>query len=311
MGFENPVVGGTALRIPAIQSPNYSPGATGWIVKINGDAEFNNLDVRGTFNGQDFIMNASGLFIYDGTPAAGNLVASIAAAAGTDSFGNTYLAGIVTYAGQGFVSLNVGNLELGLTSDEAHAGLVSLIGTNAIQANSPTTASRTDMATWELVNGLTTVTPTTDAGYPHFDVGAGTNGVTQWLHGALVYATANGGVSTAETWQTPSLGSGWASGPSGGSFRGLRYRRDGEDNLILSGTVHSTSTTPSATLFTLPTGYRPAAGERPGVIFNKGGTYSSGSLQISTAGVCTIDPVPTVASQDAYIYACVPRGNIG
>jgi hypothetical protein len=38
-----------------------------------------------------------GLFVYDGTPAAGNLVASIASVAGTDEFGNVYLDGLAAY----------------------------------------------------------------------------------------------------------------------------------------------------------------------------------------------------------------------
>jgi hypothetical protein len=113
MGFDNPIVGGTALRIPAIQSPNYSSGSAGWIIRIDGSAEFNNLTIRGTFNGNNFILNASGFFIYSGTPAAGNLIASIAAVAGTDSFGNTYLDGVVSYSGASFAALEAGNLSWG------------------------------------------------------------------------------------------------------------------------------------------------------------------------------------------------------
>lgn len=40
----------------------------------------------------------SGLFVYSPSPARGNLVASIAAATGTDAFGNVYLAGVNSYA---------------------------------------------------------------------------------------------------------------------------------------------------------------------------------------------------------------------
>lgn len=97
MGFNNPIVGGTALRIPAIQSPNYSPGVSGWIIKINGDAEFNNLVVRGEFLGTNFILNSSGLFFYSSTPAAGNLVMSAASDQGTDSFGNSFGRGLMVY----------------------------------------------------------------------------------------------------------------------------------------------------------------------------------------------------------------------
>jgi len=93
----DPVVGSTILRRPAIQSPNYSAGSAGWTVNSDGSAEFNNLTVRGTFAGTDFTINASGAFFYSGTPAAGNLVQSIAIADGTDGFGNHYLAGTSTY----------------------------------------------------------------------------------------------------------------------------------------------------------------------------------------------------------------------
>lgn len=46
------------------------------------------------FNGTDFMINSNGAFFYSGTPAAGNLLFSIANAAGTDPHGNTYLEGI-------------------------------------------------------------------------------------------------------------------------------------------------------------------------------------------------------------------------
>jgi hypothetical protein len=40
----------------------------------------------------------SGIFVYSPTPAAGQLVASVTAAAGTDPFGNAYLQGIAAYS---------------------------------------------------------------------------------------------------------------------------------------------------------------------------------------------------------------------
>lgn len=97
----DPVVGSTVLRRPAIQSPNYVATVSGWTINADGSAEFNNLTIRGTFNGTDFIMNSSGLFIYSGTPALGNLLISLAPAAGTDSFGNAYEQGIASYVTTG------------------------------------------------------------------------------------------------------------------------------------------------------------------------------------------------------------------
>lgn len=87
MGAGNPVVGGTTIRIPAIQSPNYVAGVSGWIVRANGTAEFQGL----TITGGTVVMGGSGaILMYSGTPAAGNLVLSIAPVAGTDAFGNAY-----------------------------------------------------------------------------------------------------------------------------------------------------------------------------------------------------------------------------
>lgn len=54
-----------------------------------------------TFNGTNWVENASGSFLYSGTPAAGNLIASIAPASGTDAHGNAYNQGIWAYASSG------------------------------------------------------------------------------------------------------------------------------------------------------------------------------------------------------------------
>lgn len=95
MAFQNSVVGqnGTLVR-SSIHSPNYVTGISGWTINKDGSAEFSNLTIRGTFNGTDFIINSSGVFLYNGTPATGNLVGAWASAAGTDSFGNTYAQGL-------------------------------------------------------------------------------------------------------------------------------------------------------------------------------------------------------------------------
>ena len=87
---ENPVVGGTVLRRAAIQSPGFIHNVSGWTINQDGSAEFNNLQIRGTFSGNGFILNSSGFFLYNGTPAFGNLILAMADAAGTDLFGNAY-----------------------------------------------------------------------------------------------------------------------------------------------------------------------------------------------------------------------------
>lgn len=52
-----------------------------------------------------------GIFIYSPTPALGNLVASFTGAlGGTDSFGNTYQAGLTSYNGSHWVSVQAGEI---------------------------------------------------------------------------------------------------------------------------------------------------------------------------------------------------------
>lgn len=99
MPFGDPVTGaGGVLVIPSIHSPNFVHNTSGWSIGQDGSAEFNNLTVRGTFYGTDYIISAAGIFFYNGTPATGNLIISIAAMAGTDPYGNTYPQGVAIAA---------------------------------------------------------------------------------------------------------------------------------------------------------------------------------------------------------------------
>lgn len=51
MTFNNPIVaGGGALALTSIHSPAFQAGVTGWAIKKDGTAEFNNLTARGTIN---------------------------------------------------------------------------------------------------------------------------------------------------------------------------------------------------------------------------------------------------------------------
>lgn len=102
MSFLDPIVGGTVLRIPAIQSPDFSlSDQTGWAILQNGDAYFFNITAVGTITGGSLIIDGAngGVFVYSGTPAHGNLIVSLAGAAGTDAQGNAYPEGISVTAG--------------------------------------------------------------------------------------------------------------------------------------------------------------------------------------------------------------------
>lgn len=94
-GFNNDVLGGSSTLIrQAIKSPNYVIGTAGWTINKDGSAEFNNLTIRGTFMGTNFVMNASGLFFYDPSETTGNLVISLTPKAVTGPLGESVPAGL-------------------------------------------------------------------------------------------------------------------------------------------------------------------------------------------------------------------------
>lgn len=91
-GFANAVVGGAKKLIrEAIESTLFVAGVSGWRIAKNGSAEFNSITIRGGTSTQGVIL------MYTGTPALGNLFASLAQAAGNDSFGNAYKRGLAIY----------------------------------------------------------------------------------------------------------------------------------------------------------------------------------------------------------------------
>ena len=74
------------LAIPAILSPDFATGVSGWSINKNGSAEFNNITIR---NGE--IISGVFLLYSSAIPAKGNLVVAFAPiAAGVDAVGNVY-----------------------------------------------------------------------------------------------------------------------------------------------------------------------------------------------------------------------------
>lgn len=69
MTFGNPIVGGVTLIRPAIQSPNFVTGVSGWTVRADGSVEINNATIRGAISagGGNVLLNAGGLHIGGGT----------------------------------------------------------------------------------------------------------------------------------------------------------------------------------------------------------------------------------------------------
>lgn len=112
-GFASPLVGGGGgLVYPSIHSPNFVPGSSGWTINKDGSAEFDNLTIRGTFQGVDFLVNTAGAFFYSPTEGAGNLIASVTPQGGNDLFGNAYQAGVTAYTGTHWTELGGGRISM-------------------------------------------------------------------------------------------------------------------------------------------------------------------------------------------------------
>lgn len=97
-GFAHDVAGGNGdLIIRSVQSPNFVPGSAGWQIAKDGSAEFNDLTIRGTFKGTDFIINTAGLWFYYPSEAAGNLRLALTGQATTGPYGESVPSGMTIY----------------------------------------------------------------------------------------------------------------------------------------------------------------------------------------------------------------------
>lgn len=96
MSFTHSIAGGQGnLIATSFQSPNFIHDVSGWQIAKDGSAEFNDVIIRG-----GTVIGGTQL-TYNGTPALGNLVSSISELGGTDTHGNRYLSGVVSYASVG------------------------------------------------------------------------------------------------------------------------------------------------------------------------------------------------------------------
>lgn len=338
-GFTNPVFGGNVLIRPAIRSPNYVPGTSGWSINRDGSAELNNLTLRGTFNGTDYIINAAGIFFYSGTPAAGNLIGSWAQTDGTDAFGNTYKAGITISGPNGSVQLssddgllrsigssgtqvfiNDGALTWQWPTEAAQAGLIidtSKRGSMYWSTGKSAAADKSAQLSIITSNGVPTAG--SQDTYPRAvtsdDVGSFI--AHHYVTGAMVKATSALGTAS-ETWQSPSYNANWGGTTSYGGLSGglgtLRYRKDAEDNLWLLGCFTPTAGATSA-VFNLPVGYRPQTANYPFpmAMVTSGGVASNAWMYVSTAGNLNINSQlgsSIVAGNSYVVNAKIPLGNI-
>jgi hypothetical protein len=340
--FRNPILGagGSTLLRPAIQSPNFIHGVSGWSINRAGNAEFNDLVIRGTYMGQNYVISEDGLFFYSGTPAAGNMTGSWAPAAGVDGFGNAYPAGLEIYSTLGSILLSAVD---GILQSVGSSGRQVTVADGSIQWSAPGSAGNGSLdigatlremdwqsgqlAVADRIARLAVVssTGTPAAGNQDTSPRSSTTGgvgvpAYHYVSGAVV--KSDGAGSTSEVWQVAggngaAFNTNWlASSTFNGStgWPTVQYRKDAEDNLVVTGCFKtSASWTTGGSPFTLPTAFRPKQQWAVAVQKNVGGTLSTGMGQISAGGNLNLlsgSGVAPVASAEYLVTGVIPLGNI-
>lgn len=305
-GFSNPLIGaGGTLVYPSIHSPNYVHDLSGWTINKDGSAEFDDLTLRGSFVGDDWIINATGEFFYSGTPATGNLIFSnVAGSSGTDDFGNHYLgngstwyglvAGVAMTAIAGGLEFFTGSLSGGWSTLEAQLFYDSTH--DQLTFEGPVAFGGVNGTTVRITNNLAG-SPISSHAIAEIDGNL--------LADALV-AIVSG---AAETYHT--ISTGFPSGYSGAvSYKllGTGDLTNGATEVMLVWKIKVASTTvvsDGASLATLPSGYF-YTGDNTII----GGSVSGGgltgtqyaSLTLTSGGVLKYEGPAFTASGQAFIY---------
>jgi len=209
----------------------------------------------GTFNpvveaNRVLVFGANGgIFVYSGTPAAGNLIESIAAVSAHDLPGNLYLAGAVSYfnTGSGFLACQTSAGQITFYTAVTEAGPWTARSTiandpsNSLTLNSPNAVSLQSAAGGGILVGSTiSLQATTILGSTFF-----------------LYAS-DPAIGGQETWhdQTGNLFAGWAGAAAPANPR-VKLLPAGHF-AYLNGTVSHAAFAGASNILTLPAAYAPA-----------------------------------------------------
>jgi hypothetical protein len=261
----NNLVAGTALAIAQIQSPGFVTAVSGWIIRQDGSAEFNNVTIRG-----GVVIGGTSL-TYNGAPAAGNLVSSVSGTGGTDTFGNLYLAGTTGYTSIGGTYFAA---QLGGTATSAAVNLYS-----AASYGGPWTQYGSLSAQ---ANGLLTINA------------ANAIDLTKPMKEALVAAQPGSLTFAAETWHAmPALNTHFSNGSPAPA-----YKLNIDNTVSFAGDVTVTTGTTSGTVVTLPTSfYFPITTKKFAVPISAGTPATAANVQVTvdTSGNIILSAGPTGA----------------
>ena len=242
----------------------------------------------------------TGVFVYSGTPATGNLVASITATSGTDPFGNGFTAGFSSYAAGGLLA-NVNNAKV-ILSEPGGRAITLNANPNAGTAVNLHPRNGTG-ETWS--DGMLSVDFSPDTpdvpftllqsptelgnipgGISSLQLKGG--GLASTVTRAILNATtiemqatgtiladapivAANGSGVPFTWQTPAYKANWSASTVVNGLGGpaLQFRRMPDDSVWIHGITRAAAGA-GGVIFTLPAGYFPTTGGLVGT-----GAYST------------------------------------
>ena len=259
------------------------------------------------FDQPDGTMGPDGLFLYSGTPALGDMILSIAQAAGTtDPYGlaNPYPAGVTTYGSAGtYANLASDYLTFYGGSSTDQATIYFGGGDVVIESSTPSgvLSLMTDLGETSGVLGLeagnTTIYGTLDV------TGASTLGGQVTATGGTAAAPT---LITTDTWHTMTLQNSWSAGSGYAQYRMLP---DGNVQVRLQVTVGTA--TNGTTVWTAAAPYAPSTA--PGaqyfpVIVVAGATAAqldTPQFRMSAGGALSVANIPTGTTSVAanFIYA--------
>lgn len=244
----------------------------------------------------------SGLFVYSGPPAFGNLIASISAVTGTDAFGNQFGSGFVSYdqTNFDFSQLDAGAIIFGplaggagtlpnpvragaLTTDTVASGVLTAGETKVKSRN---TSDRPLSAFLKLISGSPGFGSVANA---HGIIGDAGQPADLYVTGALVKSTDG---LTPDVWQVPGVAgvpafnANWSGSTT---FNGtanwgtFQYRKMGEDNIWLLGGFKAAAGA-GAAILTLPAAFRPTQQWPIWIQRNNAGTLSAFNGEVGPSG---------------------------
>lgn len=287
----DPIVGSSTLRRPAIQSPNFVAGVAGWAINADGSAEFTDL----TISGGDTTVTVG-----PGAGSTGSI--SIKPVAGSTAGG-----AIIDFATGQAIESTPANIESEMVGGGQVLGLslssAGVVGGLNFPSNINLFSQGTGGQGSSIQFGVSNNGDTTE--FAAIIDGASS---TIQLNGSGTFA---GAIKALENWQIPVLGANWATGPFGGGVtdQPIQYRHDAEDNLVIVGSVHTTSAAPAATIFTLGANWRPLKNQLIPIV-TRGATVVVNAMHILTTGAVSLVTALAAANVDVYFQVCVPMGNI-